>query len=246
MAGPGAFITSDSMQQAAPKLEQQSSLVGNTWGQKSNALDVLKANRQSSNIDCLPPDPFGDIDGQLLALKTDEQMQRKNPKSVSGVELIKTAEKLGHDPHRWESSTTGKCNQFVEAVLTAKEVPFPWKAGQSDCHSMRQALDKECSRQGSMWEKVYNYDPSHGLESDKRFANFQPNDGDIVIWDKVWGNQWVQHAGIASEPYNILYAGARDPGKHGFGKTDIYNFTGHPPYGSPSAVYRYKGLRSDH
>jgi hypothetical protein len=64
--------------------------------------------------------------------------------------------------------------------------------------------------------------------------------GDVVIWDKVWGDKWVQHSGIAAEPYDMVYAGARDPKKHGVGKTDISNFTTHEPYGAPTAVYRYK------
>src|SRR5271156_2463372 len=89
MAGPGPFITSDSVQQAAPKLEQQASLVGNTWSRNSNALDVLRANPQSSNPDCLPPDPFGDIDGQLRTLKArcSEMTNRAFSSALHGLAL---------------------------------------------------------------------------------------------------------------------------------------------------------------
>ena len=84
-----------------------------------------------------------------------------------------------------------------------------------------------------------------GLKSDERFTHYQPKDGDFIILDKPFGDKWVQHGGIAAELYNLIYAGAHDskygPPKHGIGNTDIFNFTGHQPYGSPSAVYRYKG-----
>ena len=111
---------------------------------------------------------------------------------------------------------------------------------------MRVILDKECQKTNSNWEKVYAYDTERGLKSDENFAHYEPKDGDVIIWDKVWDDRWVQHAGIAAKPYDLLYAGARDPGKHGFGRTDIYNYTGHPPFGSPSAVYRYRGINSRH
>jgi hypothetical protein len=105
---------------------------------------------------------------------------------------------------------------------------------------MREALDKECAKPDSKWEKVYTYDEKHGPKSDEQFTHYQPKDGDIIIWDKVWGDKWVQHTGIAAEPYDMVYAGARDPKKHGVGKTDISNFTTNEPYGAPTAVYRHK------
>jgi hypothetical protein len=89
MAGPGAFITSDTVQQTPPKLEQQASLVGNTWSKNSNALDVLKTNPQSSSPDCLPPDPFGDIDSQLRKLKArcSEMATRACSSALHGLAL---------------------------------------------------------------------------------------------------------------------------------------------------------------
>ncbi|MBP9094052.1 hypothetical protein KBI23_23730 [bacterium] len=159
----------------------------------------------------------------------------------TGESILKVAEKLAKDTHRWESGTTGKCNQFVEAAVLAAGIPSPWKVGQADCHTMRVALDRECTKPHSKWQRLYNYDSKHGLESDQKFARYHPKDGDIIIWDKVWDDKWVQHTGITAEPYSLLYAGARDPKKHGVGKTDIYNFTGAEPYGAPTAVYRYKG-----
>src|SRR5271168_557828 len=83
MAGPGAFVIGDNMQQTALKVEQQVSLVGNTWSQKSNVLDVLRTNTSSTKHDCLPLDPFGDIDGQLLALKPGDKPGWKQDYSVA-------------------------------------------------------------------------------------------------------------------------------------------------------------------
>jgi hypothetical protein len=154
------------------------------------------------------------------------------------------AEKLGHNPHRWESTTTGKCNAFVDAVYCKVHIPLPWdEAHVPDCHGMREALDKECQKPHSHWHKVYVYDSVHGTDSDNRFEKYHPKNGDIILWDGRFGDQQVQHSGIAVEPYDIKYAGARDekgkPPKHGIGKTGIENFTQHKPYGSPTAVYRY-------
>jgi hypothetical protein len=115
---------------------------------------------------------------ELIAFKTPESTPPE--KSITGAELIKIAEKLGHDPHRWEpteNSPSPKCNQYVEAVLKAGHIPFPWKAGFADCHAMREALDKECQRPGSKWEKVYVYDERHGQQSDDRFTHYKPKTG---------------------------------------------------------------------
>jgi hypothetical protein len=145
----------------------------------------------------------------LIAFKTPEPSTPAE-KSITGAALIKIAEKLGHDSHRWEQtkdSPDPKCNQYVEAVLKEGHIPFPWKAGYADCHAMRQALDKECQRPGSKWEKVYVYDDKHGDASDEKFTHYVPKNGDVMIWDGQWGNEYVQHSGIAAEPYDILYAG---------------------------------------
>jgi len=242
MAGPRAFVIGDNTQQTALKVEQPVSLVGNTWSQKSNVLDVLKTSSSFTKLDCLPPDPFGDIDGQLLAFKTSDKQTPQAKAVTSGAELIKVADKLGHDPHRWQSKTTGKCNEYVEGVLTACHIPFPWKRGHADCHGMRVTLDKECQKAGSKWEKVYAYDDKHGTESDQRFTGYHPKDGDVVIWDGLWGNEYVQHSGIAAQPYNILYAGSRYG--NGWQHGELTDFTmSRQHYGSPTAVYRYKGLQ---
>jgi hypothetical protein len=115
--------------------------------------------------------------------------------------------------------------------------------------NMNLALDKECNMTNPAWKKVYSYDVNHSADSDRCFTHYDPKNGDIIIiiWDKAWGDKWVQHAGIAVEPYDIKYAGAHDephhPPKHGVGKTNIYNYTGQPPFGSPSSVYRYARLQ---
>ncbi|HEY9871496.1 MAG TPA: hypothetical protein V6D08_20230 [Candidatus Obscuribacterales bacterium] len=166
---------------------------------------------------------------------------------ISGKDLVITAEELGKDPHRWEQtkkSPAPKCNQYVEAVLQEAGIPIRWKAGQSDVHAMREALDQECQKPDSKWEKVYAYDEKHGLQSDERFTHYEPKDGDIIIWDKMWGNDWVQHCGIAARPYDILYAGSESgQAPHGWRHGKISDFTtSRRYYGAPSAVYRYKGL----
>jgi hypothetical protein len=205
-------------------------------------------------IKALKPMPFGidmgdgtvvSADKTLIAQAKIETPQMSAP-AVSGAHLIEIAEKLGDDKHRWESTTTGKCNQFVDAVFRDAGVPLPWDdAHVPDCHGMNLSLDKECQKTNSPWQKVYSYDVNHAADSDQRFTHYDPKNGDIILWDKAWGDKWVQHAGIAVEPYDIKYAGARDepkhPPKHGVGKTNIYVLTGGKPFGSPSSVYRYTG-----
>jgi len=185
-------------------------------------------------------------DGTLLAQATQDKQNGDSTevqKTISGADVVKTAEKLGHDPHRWESSTTGKCNVFLDAALRKSGVPLPWDAAHiPDSHGMRVALDKACQDPNSGWEKIYTYDSANDSQSNQRFTQYNPNNADVVIWDKVWGDKYVQHCCITEEPYTVLYAGARDPRKHGFGKTDLSNFTTAAPYGAPSAVYRYKGV----
>jgi hypothetical protein len=207
-------------------------------------------------VKALKPMPFGiDLgdgtvvlaDKTLIAQANKENTQISAP-AMSGARLIEIAERLGDDKHRWESTTTGKCNQFVDAVFRNAGVPVPWDGAHvPDCHGMNSALDKECQMTNPVWEKVYSYDFNHAADSDQRFTHYDPKNGDIIIWDKAWGDKWVQHAGIAVEPYDIKYAGAHDephhPPKHGVGKTNIYNYTGQPPFGSPSSVYRYAGLQ---
>lgn len=202
-----------------------------------------------------PIDPVGVIargaDGFTLfdnsRLLSSKDTGPDNQPVKTGAEVINIAEKLGQDPHRWaqtKESPAPKCNQYVEAVLQAALIPFPWKPGQADCHAMRMALDKESAHPSSNWQKIYAYDDMHGLQSDERFTHYQPKDGDVIIWDGVWGDHYIQHSGIAAKPYDILYAGSvshRAP--HGWAHGEITDFTlSKHSYGSPTAVYRYKGL----
>jgi hypothetical protein len=205
-------------------------------------------------IEALKPMPFGIDMGDGTVVSADKTLiaqaketAQKYVPAMSGAQLLEIAERLGNDKHRWESTTTGKCNQFVDAVFRSAGVPLPWDSAHvPDCHGMNLALDNECKNTNSPWKKVYSYDVNHAADSDQRFTKYDPENGDIILWDKGWGDKWVQHAGIAVEPYDIKYAGARDephhPPKHGVGKTNIYVFTGGKPFGSPSSVYRYTAL----
>jgi hypothetical protein len=258
MAGPGAFITSDSMQQTAPKLEQQPSLVGNTWGQKSNALDVLRANPQSSNLDCLPPDPFGDIEGQLLALKTDDKQRWKpdysNSPNVWYHQAVQTCqekyskcENLVKDGKKSPyAETTGphvpKCNWFLNDVFKASGIPVPWDSNHPpDVHGMNQALAKD-PRYETVWSRSSN-EKDWGADARRFLTTFKPQDSDILIWD----NRHLQHTGIAEETLdghgNTFYAG-RDT-ESGLGHSDLpvwWVSSRVKGYGAPDAIYRYKNL----
>jgi hypothetical protein len=228
-------------------IEVRSDSIGHISPKDFNALDLVKPNKVS---DILPPDPFGNIDHQLLALNdTACWISTMQSQTLSGRELVHMAEKLGYDPHRWaqtKESPSPKCNQYVEAVLMAAHVPFPWKAGTADCRDMRTALDKECAKPDGKWEKVYTYDYQHGAQSDQRFTHYRPKDGDVMIWDGIWGNEYVQHSGIVAEPYDLLYAGSESPhAPHGWRHGEITELTmSRQHYGAPTAVYRFKQLHS--
>jgi hypothetical protein len=209
-----------------------------------------------AEIQARKPKPFGidmgdgtvvSADKTLIAQANKEAAQKYAP-AVSGARLIEIAEKLGHDPQRWEQtklSPSPKCNQYVENVLRDASVPFPWKPGQTDCHGMRLALDKEVQSPNAQWDKVFAYDEKHGLKSDQEFTNYKPNDGDLMIWDGRWGNKYVQHVGITTAPGDILYAGSVSrSAPHGWRHGKIVDFTqSRDDYGCPTAVYRYRRLK---
>jgi hypothetical protein len=209
-----------------------------------------------AEIKALKPMPFGIDMGDGTVVSADKtliaQGKTENPQisapTVSGARLIEIAEQLGHDPQRWEQtkqSPSPKCNQYVENVLRDAGVPFPWKPGQADCHGMRVALDKEAQNPNALWGKVFAYDEKHGLRSDQEFTNYKANDGDLMIWDGRWGDKYVQHVGITAAPDDILYAGSVSrSAPHGWRHGKILDFTqSRDDYGSPTAVYRYKGLK---
>lgn len=100
---------------------------------------------------------YGPSDALLIAQASERPRISGDapPTDRAGRDILKAAEILANDPHRWESKTTGKCNQFVEVALHEAGIQLPWKADHADCHGIRQALDKECAKPNSKWEKIY-------------------------------------------------------------------------------------------
>jgi hypothetical protein len=123
-----------------------------------------------AEVKALNPMPFGIDMGDGTVVSADKtliaQANKENPQisapAVSGARLIEIAGRLGDDKHRWESTTTGKCNQFVDAVFRNADVPMPWDGAHvPDYHGMNLALDKECQMTNPAWKKVYSYDVNH-------------------------------------------------------------------------------------
>ncbi len=189
----------------------------------------------------------GFADGTLIAQAADSKVHpresNQQQQCVTGTELINIAERLGKDPHRWKQtkdSPNPKCNVYAEAVLLAGHIPVPWKVGYSNCKVILDALNEEVKKPNSMWEKVYSYDQKHGPESDKKFTEYIPQKGDVMIWHYT-----STHMGICAPDYDILYAGSESkeaPNGWRHGKIDW--FTLDPQYGAPEAVFRYKGLKN--
>ncbi len=185
---------------------------------------------------------------RILIAKSEDQAERPKETDqsfvppVSQEKITSVAEKLGHDPHRWESRTTGKCNVYLDAVMQGCGMPRPWtETGILSCEKLDQMLAND-SRYECPWKTDYSSDSAYQTAY-SNWAYFKPQAGDILIW----ATNMAVHAAIADGNGNVYYAGARDPRKHGFGHTKIENFTGTAPanetnYGPPTSVYRYENL----
>jgi hypothetical protein len=246
-------MAGDSTQLTAPKLEQQPDLVGNTWGQKSNVLDILKARPASPKLDCLPTDPFGDIDGQLLALKTNDQQKPRDTERAEmnenierirkenvpfGKQVVEIAKELGKDPERWKNPVdgSGKCNLFVEAVGRAAGAPLPWKEG---CPPEAKDMIPAFLKYPESWQPAYHY--SIGDTNQDFHKKYVPQDGDIAVWSTKDGQHVAIVEATQDKTGNILYAGAREwDHPTGFAHTTMDWMSGSTNYGPPTYVFRRK------
>jgi hypothetical protein len=163
---------------------------------------------------------------------------------VSMHQILSVAETLGKDHFRWQDKPNGpgKCNLYVDAVMKDAGLPRPWaESGVQSCEKLDQALAKD-PRYDRTWQTDYSSSSAYQM-SYKNWAYFAPKAGDVFIW----ATNLAVHAAIADGNGKLYYAGARDPNKHGFGHTEIENFTGSTPrhetnYGPPTSVYHYKNL----
>jgi hypothetical protein len=255
---PGAFITSDGTRQTSAKLEQQTPLIGNSWCQESDVLEILRPNTTRAKLDWLPSDPFGNIDGQLIALKTRDKQGWKPDYSVTPPiwyhEAIQTCQELYNKCNKLVDAgksspyaeTTAphvpKCNWFLNDVFKVSGIPVPWDVNHPpDVHGMNQALAKD-PRYEKVWARS-RFEKDWNADAQRFMTTFKPQDSDILIWD----NRYLQHTGIAEETLdghgNTYYAG-RDTAS-GLGHSDLpvwWISSRVKGYGAPDAIYRYKNL----
>lgn len=173
----------------------------------------------------------------LAKLRADIQTniaEIQNSNAPSGNKLVSIAEQLGRDPIRWQSKTTGKCNQFVGEAIKCCFGTTPWEGPPPTCHGMISAL-----RNSSDWEIVWTAEKKEFNSALKEFQTFEPHQGDVAIWD----NSAATHSGVLDEDRMIYYAGSRQS-PTGYAKTDIKNYTGTPEaplnYGAPTIIFRHK------
>lgn len=150
-----------------------------------------------------------------------------------GNKLVGIAQELGRDPVRWQSKTTGKCNQLVGEAIKQCFGKTPWEGPTPTCHGLNRILGNS-----SEWEKVWVSGGRDFKTALTDFQEFQPKQGDIVIWDNE-----RTHSGILDEDKFLHYAGSRE-NDTGYAKSHIRYYTGTPKrpmdFGAPTVIYRHK------
>lgn len=170
-----------------------------------------------------------------IRVSIQEEVERiKNSSAPVGNKLVGIAHALGQDPVRWQSNTTGKCNQLVGESIKNGLGKTPWKGPTPSCHGMIAAF-----KQSAEWQQVWTDKDKNTLDALKEFQAFKPHQGDVVIWD----NSYATHAAILDEESKVYYAGSRTS-KTGYAETHIRNYTGTPEapmnYGAPTYIFRFK------
>jgi len=256
MAGCSEVSINDRVQTTVARGEKAVELAGTPWSKQSPILDVLNSKNQVTKADWLPPDPFGDIDGQLLALKNNERNPLKNSENqstaketavnylptVTASKITQVEKHLSTEPHRFKEDTNPagpKCNVYLDALMHDSELPRPWAdKGVPLCLDMQGQLSKD-PRYEEAWSTDYNdYKSSYAL-----WARFQQKPGDILLWN----TNIVTHGAVADGTGSLYYAGAGEKhtsnGCYHAASTYVTGTVEAPTnYGPPTKVFRYKGV----
>jgi hypothetical protein len=235
---------SDAPEPKAPILSE--SIISDTTNQNSwlKIDQVIQANAphpsEVNGIKAIESFGINFDDGSVLTARNNREVNLPKPIFVSKTAVGDYAQELGEGQRRrWANEGPDKkirkCNLYADCVFRDLKIPLPWEEGETP---LVKNMYSKLMKATSDWELVSS--------GERAFANYVPQPGDLVIWDKTVSStingrrisDRLHHCGVMGNSGLIHYAGSGVEG--GYTDSIFKLMVDSAAYGKPTFIFRSK------